>query len=65
LAQVILIPQCTKTENLAQRCNIVIRGDYVIKNAVYRRDGHLTKAFQKEKNITLQVNCWIFESNRN
>jgi len=22
------------------------------------KDGHLTKAFQKEKNITLPVNCW-------
>jgi len=30
----------------------------VIKNAVNtEKDGHLTKAFQTEKNMTLQVNC--------
>jgi len=29
----------------------------VIKNAVYSKEGHLTKAFQTEKNMTLQVNC--------
>jgi len=30
----------------------------VIKNAVYRQRRTFNKSFQKEKNITLQVNCW-------
>jgi len=39
----------------------LFRGDDVIsdviKNAVYRKRLTLTKAFQKEKNMTVQVNC--------
>jgi len=41
-------------ENLTQHCNIVTRRwrHYdVVKNDVYK-DGHLTKAFQKEKHDT-------------
>jgi len=42
-------------ENLAKHCNIISwRWSDVIKNAVYTtdKDGHLTKAFQKEKRDT-------------
>jgi len=48
---------------LIQPASRLLRGDGgvdvisdVIKNAVSDKDGHLTKAFQKE-NMTLQVNC--------
>jgi len=63
LAKVILILQrIKKLENLAQNFNIVTwRWRHIWRHQKCRlhadRDGHLTKAFQKEKNMTLQVNC--------